>query len=157
MAVLAPIFLDTTVFIAGILEMGEPSVASSLILDGVKAGRIPKAVTAWHCCLEFYAVATRLPGGLRLTPALAGQLVREEILGRVEVTQLPAAARGAFVSAAVGATVSGGRIYDAHIAECARLAGARIVVTDNRRHFVGLMRYGIRILTAVEFADEFGL
>jgi len=52
--------------------------------------------------------------------------------------------------------MAGGRVYDAHIAEAARLAGAELVVTENRRHFVPLMRYGIRVLTAAEFADEYG-
>ena len=52
--------------------------------------------------------------------------------------------------------MAGGRVYDAHIAEAARLAGAEVVVTENRRHFVPLMRYGIRVLTAAEFADEYG-
>ena len=154
MAVVAPLFLDTTVLLAGILDMGEPSVSSSLILDAVKAGRFPHATTAWHCCLEFYAVATRLPGGLRLTPALASQLVREEILGRVDVADLPANARGALLSAVVSESVSGGRVYDAHIAEVARVAGARMVVTGNRRHFTGLMRHGIRVLTPEECVEE---
>jgi len=65
-------------------------------------------------------------------------------------------ARRPFLASAGAERVAGGRVYDAHIAEIARLAGARLVVTDNRRHFVGLMRHGIRVLTAVEFADEHG-
>ena len=48
----------------------------------------------------------------------------------------------------------GGRVYDAHIAEIARLAGTRVVVTDNRRHFTTLLRAGVRVLTTEEFATE---
>jgi predicted nucleic acid-binding protein len=70
---------------------------------------------------------------------------------------LPAAVRGAFFAAAAGDGVSGGRVYDAHIAETARRAGAEVVVTDNRRHFVGLLRHGLRVLTAAEFADAHDL
>jgi hypothetical protein len=42
----------------------------------------------------------------------------------------------------------GGRIYDAHIAEIARLGGARTVITGNTRHFKGLAAQGITVLTA---------
>jgi predicted nucleic acid-binding protein len=45
----------------------------------------------------------------------------------------------------------GGRVYDAHIAEVARAAGARVVVTDNRRHFVAALRHGLRVETPAEF------
>ena len=47
--------------------------------------------------------------------------------------------------------VSGGRMYDAHIAEVARSAGAAVVVTDNRRHFLSALRYGMRVETPSEF------
>ena len=45
----------------------------------------------------------------------------------------------------------GGRIYDAHIAESARTAGAVVVVTDNRRHFMAALRHGMRVETPAEF------
>ena len=45
----------------------------------------------------------------------------------------------------------GGRIHDAHIAEIARAAGAAVVVTDNRRHFMASLRHGIRVETPTEF------
>jgi predicted nucleic acid-binding protein len=47
--------------------------------------------------------------------------------------------------------IVGGRIYDAHIAEVARAAGAIVVVTDNRRHFLSALRYGLRVETPTEF------
>ena len=46
---------------------------------------------------------------------------------------------------------AGGRIHDAHIAEIARAAGATVVVTDNRRHFIASLRHGIRVETPDEF------
>lgn len=68
--------------------------------------------------------------------------------------QLPGDARLQFLEAAAGERVAGGRVYDAHIADVARLSGAAIVVTDNRRHFTALMKYGIRVLQPMEFATE---
>ena len=47
--------------------------------------------------------------------------------------------------------ISGGRIYDAHIAEIARAANAAVIVTDNRRHFLSALRYDMRVETPSEF------
>lgn len=47
--------------------------------------------------------------------------------------------------------IAGGRIYDSHITEVARAAGASVVVTDNRRHFLSALRYDMRVETAAEF------
>jgi hypothetical protein len=47
--------------------------------------------------------------------------------------------------------MTGGRIYDAHIAEVARAVKSEIIVTDNRRHFISALRYGIRVETPAEF------
>lgn len=153
MALVTPLFLDTTVLLAGTIDFGRSSVHAQQILDDVAEGRIREALTAWHCCLEYYAVATRLPGGYRLAPQQALCLL-DEILRMFRVEQLPAEARLPFLENAVNERVAGGRIYDAHVAEIARLAGAGIVVTDNRRHFTVLMKHGVRVLTTSEFADE---
>lgn len=45
------------------------------------------------------------------------------------------------------------RIYDSDIAEIARVSGARVVVTDNRRHFISALRYDLRVETPSEFLD----
>lgn len=154
MAVSARVFVDTSVLVAGMIELGDASGPADRILDAIARGAVRRPMTAWHCCLEFYSVATRLPAGLRLDPELARQLIEAEILARFDVLDLPPAARLAFIAASAGDGVSGGRIYDAHIADTARLAGASVVVTDNRRHFVGLLKHGLQVLTAAEFADR---
>ena len=70
------------------------------------------------------------------------------------VEQLPPDARLSFLESAIEERVAGGRVYDAHVAEIARLAGAGIVVTDNRRHFSVLMKHGVQVLGPSEFAEE---
>jgi len=45
----------------------------------------------------------------------------------------------------------GGRIHDAHIAEGARGAGARVIVTDNRPRFLTALRHWSRVETSAEF------
>ena len=67
------------------------------------------------------------------------------------VHDLPPSDRMRMLRAAARDGVAGGRIYDAHIAEVARAAGAEVVVTDNRRHFVSALRFGLRVETPTEF------
>lgn len=153
MALVTPVFLDTTVLLAGSIDFGRTSAPAHSILDDVAEGRIHEASTAWHCCLEFYAVATRLPGAYRLSPQQAWSLL-QDLMTMVRVEQLPADARLPFLENAVNERVAGGRVYDAHVAETARLAGAGVVVTDNLRHFTALLRYGVRVLRTSEFAAE---
>ncbi|MBI4445602.1 MAG: PIN domain-containing protein [Acidobacteria bacterium] len=153
MAVVTPVFFDTTVLLGGYIDFGASSRNAQRIVDAVAAGSIRDARTAWHCCLEFYAVATRLPPGYRLAPQQVYRLL-QEVLAKFHVDPLPGEKRLLFLEAAVKDRVAGGRIYDAHIAEIARLAGARIVVTDNRRHFTALIRHGVRVLRSGEFAGE---
>jgi len=146
------VFLDTSVLVGGMIDFGPQSAAAQTLLHAVAERRIEKPGTAWHCCLEFFSVATRLPAEYRLTPGDAVALLEKEILGRMAVHDLPAAERMTMLRAAARDAVAGGRIYDAHIAEIARAAGAAVVVTDNRRHFLSALRFGLRVETPAEFA-----
>ena len=145
------VFLDTSVLVAGLVDFGPQSAPAQSLLHAVAERQITGAGTAWHCCLEFFSVSTRLPPEFRLTPEVTAQLLEAEVFARMTVHDLPAGDRLAIVKAAVRDDVAGGRIYDAHIAEVARAAGAPVVVTDNRRHFLAALRHGIRVETPAEF------
>jgi predicted nucleic acid-binding protein len=157
MAVAGRPFFDTSVLVSGLIELGDASEPARRILGGIKAGRIRHAHTAWHCCLEFFSVATRLPAGLRLDPRDAWGLMNESVFGLFCVCDVPDAARVPFLREAASQGIAGGRVYDAHIAEAARLAESKIVVTDNPRHFAQLLRHAIRVTSAQEFVDGAGL
>ena len=144
------VFVDTSVLLAGLGDFGPQSAPAQKLLHAVAEQKITGAGTAWHCCLEFFSVATRLPPEFRLTPADAQRLLDEEVFDRMAVHDLPAEDRLPLLRAAVQDGTVGGRIYDAHIAEVARAAGARVVVTDNRRHFLAALRHGIRVETPAE-------
>jgi len=145
------VFLDTSVLLAGLIDFGPQSAPAQSLMHAVAEGRVGGAATAWHCCLEFYSVSTRLPPEYRLSPADAAVLLEEEIFARLSIHDLPASTRLSAVRTAARDQVAGGRIYDAHIAEIARAAGAAVVVTDNRRHFLSALRYDMRIETPAEF------
>jgi len=144
-------FLDTSVLLAGLVDFGPQSAPAQSILHAVAEKTLQSAGTAWHCCLEFYSVATRLPPEFRLTPDDAAALLREEVIGRLAVHDLPADERCGLFASAARDRIAGGRIYDAHIAEVARSAGAKVIVTDNRRHFLAALRHGIKVETPAEF------
>ena len=145
------VFVDTSVLLAGLVDFGPQSVPAQSVLHAIAEQRVESPATSWHCCLEFFSVATRLPPEYRVTAADAATLLEQEVLGRMAVHDLPTAARLPMLRAAATDTITGGRIYDAHIAEVARASGARIIVTDNRRHFLSALRYGLRVETPAEF------
>jgi predicted nucleic acid-binding protein len=145
------VFLDTSVLLAGLVDFGPQSAPAQSILHAVAEKTIQSPGTAWHCCLEFYSVATRLPPEFRLTPDDANELLRGEVFGRLTVHDLPPEERLGLFATSARDRIAGGRVYDAHIAEVARAAGAKIIVTDNRRHFLAALRHGIKVETPAEF------
>jgi len=142
------------VLLGGLIDFGRGVKHAQEVMAAVAEGRLRGPVTAWHCCLEIYAVATRLPEEFRLMPRDALRLLDEEVLRRFEVAELPAASRLSLLQTAVEERAAGGRIYDVHIAEIARRTGARLVVTDNVRHFSGLARDGLRVVDSGTLAAE---
>jgi predicted nucleic acid-binding protein len=146
--------LDTSVLLAGLIDFGDSSMAPIALLDRLAAGGITRPTTAWHCCLELFSVATRLPEEYRLTPADARRLLAEEILERFEVRDLPAERRAPLFAEAESDSLVGGRIYDAEVGAVALAAGATVLVTGNRRHFAPLLRHGLRVLSASELLDD---
>jgi hypothetical protein len=151
-AAVAGAFLDTSVLLPGLIDIGAGAEEPQRILSAIAGGVIRGPRTAWHCCLEFYSVATRLPPEYRLTSEDATMLLEHEILDRFHIGELPAIGRRSFMREAAMDRVMGGRFYDAHIGEVARRMHARIVVTGNRRHFQILVRHGIQVMTPAQFA-----
>jgi predicted nucleic acid-binding protein len=148
------VFFDTSVILAGLIDFGPQSAPAQSLMHAVAEKRVQAPATAWHCCLEFFSVATRLPPEFRIPPVDAVTLLEEEVFARMTVHDLPAADRLAMLRGTARDAIAGGRIYDTHIADVARAAGARVVVTDNRRHFVSALRYDLRVETPGEFLDR---
>jgi hypothetical protein len=83
MAELRGAFFDTSVLVAGSIDFGRSSQHAQLLMDAVADGRIECPLTAWHCCLEFYSVTTRLPEEYRLEPHGIRVLVSAELAGEI--------------------------------------------------------------------------
>lgn len=123
-------------------------------MHAVAEKRLGNVATAWHCCLEFFSVATRLPPEFRLTPGDAVLLLHGEVFERMTVHDLPQRDRLPMLQAASREGVTGGRVYDTHIADVARTIAAEVVITDNRRHFISALRFGMRVETPAEFISS---
>ena len=89
------VFLDTSVLLAGMVDFGPQSAPAQSIFHAVAERKLESPATAWHCCLEFFSVATRLPPEFRLTPDDAWVLLRDEVFSRLSVRDLPADERAA--------------------------------------------------------------
>jgi hypothetical protein len=151
MAVVNRIFFDTSTLLGGLIEIGPGVESAQAVMAAIAEDRVTNPVTAWHCCLEFYAVATRLPPGYRLLPQDTLRLMEDGIFGRFEVRQLPEEGRLPLLQMASNHRVVGGRVYDAHIGAIAVDAGATVLVTENINHFSDLRAYGVDVLTADEY------
>ena len=149
-----PAFFDTSVLLGGLIEIGPGVEATQSVMAAISEGRVRQPATAWHCCLEFYSVATRLPPEFRLSPRDALLLMEEEILGRFEVHQLPEKSRLSLLRSSANNGVMGGKVYDAHIGSIALETGASVLVTENVRHFSNLPAHGVDVLLASDFLSH---
>ena len=130
-----PVFmLDTSCMVAAVCTWHEHHRRASAGIEARLARGEQLAVGA-PTLIEAYAVLTRLPSPHRLAPADAWSLVEANFVGHRVIVALSAAAYRRLLSRLVGQQISGGRTYDAVIAECACLARADTLMTLNRRHF----------------------
>jgi predicted nucleic acid-binding protein len=85
--------------------------------------------------IETYAVLTRLPPPHRFAAADAWALIEANFVANVTIKALDATTCVDLLRRGATQDLAGGRTYDAVIGECARLAGAAVLLTFNRRHF----------------------
>lgn len=135
---------------SGLLEVSKDS-ACRAILEALAARRLRSGVTAWHCCLEFFSVTTRLPPDYRLSAEAAIALLTEHVFNRVEVVDLPVEDAVAWLKRQEGSEIRGGLIHDAHLAQIAHRAHCAMLVTTNLTDFRQVAPHGIEILSPQQF------
>jgi predicted nucleic acid-binding protein len=89
-----------------------------------------------YTLIEAYAVLTRLPAPYRLACSDAFELLRKNF-GAAPLAALAAPEHWTLIERAAGASVGGGRTYDALIAETAALLAPCDLFTFNAKHFAG--------------------
>jgi predicted nucleic acid-binding protein len=117
------LLLDTSAAVALVVEDHEAHAAT---LEAVRGRRLGLAGHAWF---ETYSVLTRLPGGLRRSPAEVARLLAHDFPATAFLADDPAAALGPEL-ARMG--ISGGAVYDALVGAAARQHGRLLVSGDAR-------------------------
>ncbi len=115
--------LDTS---AAIALMVEDHQAHAATLEAVRGRRLGLAGHAWF---ETYSVLTRLPAGLRRSPADVERMLAHNFPGSGFLGEAEAVALG---SELARRGVSGGAVYDALVAAAARQHGRPLLSGDGR-------------------------
>ncbi len=132
------LLLDTSAAVALVVEDHEAHAAT---LEAVRGRRLGLAGHAWF---ETYSVLTRLPGGLRRSPADVAALLAHDFPASVFLAEESAAALGREL-ADLG--VSGGAVYDALVGAAARQHGRPLVSGDARaRHLYDTLGVKVRVV-----------
>jgi len=141
----AVFFVDTSCIIAAVCgwhkHHGEAAAEIERRLEAKE-----RLATAAHALAEAYSVLTRLPAPHRLAPADALALLEGNFIEGARVIALDADGYRTLLQRAGREGISGGRTYDAIIAECAIKAGAAVLLTFNTAHFRSLEPGPVRVV-----------
>lgn len=124
-------FFDTSVLVAAFWGDHPNHSASLRLLAGASKSN---AACGAHSLAEVYAVMTRLPVKPAIFPEQA-MLFVQEILARLTIVCLEEADYMTALQQAAEQGVSGGRIYDGLLLQCARKVDANTVYTWNVADF----------------------
>jgi predicted nucleic acid-binding protein len=125
---------DTSVIVAAVCSWHVHHVNALEAVED-RLSRRERMVLAGATLVEAYSVLTRLPPPYRLAPADASRLVDENFVRGFTCVTLGAEHYRRLLRAAPADGIAGGRVYDAVIAECARRAHARTLITFDASHF----------------------
>lgn len=122
-------FFDTSVLIAA-SDAADPRHERSHAL--LASGTPATAACGAHTLAEVYAVLSRIPGGKRVRPELAGVFI-DQIVARTNVVTLTRDDYLATLKNAARAGLAGGTAFDALVIACARKVTAESIYTLNVR------------------------
>jgi predicted nucleic acid-binding protein len=118
------IALDSSVAIPA-LHAGMPNH------NAARAYLVGKPSLPEHAALEVYSALTRMPEPVRVAPRAAVEVIADSFAGRI-LSSPPRRSLMAWLERMADARIAGGAVYDAWIAETARIAGASLVTNDRR-------------------------
>jgi len=121
------VLLDTSTAVALVVESHEAHAATRAVLQGRRLG------LAGHAWFETYSVLTRLPAGLRRSPADVLRLLTRDFPASAFLGEAASVHLGDEL-AALG--ISGGSVYDALVGAAARQHERRLVSRDSRARTV---------------------
>lgn len=138
-------FVDTSCIIAAVCGWHDHHAqAAAEIERRLEANQ--RLATAAHALAEAYAVLTRIPAPHRLAPADALALIQANFIDGARVIALDSQGYRSLLKRAGSEGISGGRTYDAIIAECAIRARAVALLTFNALHFQSFEAANLRVV-----------
>jgi len=141
----ATFFVDTSCMIAAVCGWHKHHTEAAAEIERRLEDK-ERLATAAHALAEAYSVLTRMPAPHRLAPADALALLEGNFIDGASVLALDSDGYRSLLKRAGREGVSGGRTYDAIIAECAIRAHAATLLTFNALHFQGLDAAHIRVV-----------
>lgn len=128
------ILLDTSVLVAAMIESHPAHDRALLWLHQVRNGEHNGLVAA-HSVAELYSILTVLPLQPRISPAVAQQLIKHNVLDLLEVVFLSDEEYATLVEHLADLGIVGGATYDALILHAAAKAGVDRIITLNEKDF----------------------
>ena len=141
----ATFFVDTSCIIVAVCGWHKFQSEAAAEIER-RLDRKERLATAAHALAEAYAVLTRMPAPHRLAPADALALIEGNFIDGTRVIALDAEGYRSLLKRAPRDGFSGGRTYDAIIAECAVRARAATLLTFNALHFQALDATQVRVV-----------
>jgi len=137
---------DTSVLIPALVE-AHPFHDRAFRLLGAAHRREFDWFVSQHTIAELYCGLTRLPYHEKMTPRLAQDAIRRNVLAYASVVALSAGDYEAVMGRMAELGLSGPLIYDALIARAAEKAGVDKLFTFNPAHFKMVWPEGADIIT----------
>ncbi|MBN1137182.1 MAG: PIN domain-containing protein [Anaerolineae bacterium] len=128
------ILLDTSVLVAAIVEAHPMHDVALPWLQRARA-EADTGLVAAHSVAELCAILTTLPVRPRIAPAIAWQLIQENVLDALEVVALTGEDYASIIKRLSETGIVGGVTYDALILQSAEKGNAERIVTLNEADF----------------------
>jgi predicted nucleic acid-binding protein len=139
------VFFDTSVLVAALVK---PHPRHASAIDWLKraiAGDI-EFFASTHSLAELYSTLSAFPVRPRISPAIAWQLIQENVATTAQLVSLSSAEYSATLERVSAMGLAGGVVYDALIARAAEKADAERLLTFNDRDFRRVWPEGASIL-----------
>ena len=140
------IFFDTSVLVAAFVN-AHPKHANCLPwLQKVKKKEI-EGIISVHSLIEIYSILTKLPLSPRINPALALNLIKENILEDFELVTYGKKDYINLLDELSSGNIAGGASYDGLILSAAKKVTADKILTLNVNDFIRVFPQLVRIIS----------
>ncbi|MBE3128243.1 MAG: PIN domain-containing protein [Actinobacteria bacterium] len=140
------IFFDTSVLVAAVVN-AHPKHANCLPwLQKVKKKEI-EGIISVHSLIEIYSILTKLPLSPRINPALALNLIKENILEDFELVTYGKKDYINLLDELSRGNIAGGASYDGLILNAAKKVTADKILTLNVNDFIRVCPQLVRIIS----------